>query len=58
MPDFGGHHGAQGITAITAFVTQLPALTADGYARLTVSGHHEDSAGCSESQGEAAPEPD
>lgn len=37
MPAFGEHHSPEEITAIVAFVSALPGLTADDYARLTGS---------------------
>lgn len=38
MPAFGAHHGPEGIAALTAFVTQLPGLSADDYRALTGGG--------------------
>lgn len=38
MPAFGSHHGPEGITALTAFVTRLPGLSADDYRTLTGGG--------------------
>ncbi|WP_281827453.1 c-type cytochrome [Jannaschia rubra] len=35
MPAFGAHHGPEGITALTAFVSQLPGLSPDDYRALT-----------------------
>lgn len=35
MPAFGSHHGREELTAITAFVTQMPGLSADDYAAMT-----------------------
>lgn len=35
MPAFGPHHTPEEIVALTAFVTSLPGLSADGYAALT-----------------------
>lgn len=35
MPAFGGHHGPGELTAIAAFVAQLPGLTPEAYARMT-----------------------
>lgn len=37
MPAFGGRHSSEEITAIAAFVSALPGLTADDYTRLTES---------------------
>ena len=37
MPAFGGHHDREELVALTAFVTALPGLTAEDYARLTDS---------------------
>ncbi|MFZ5779466.1 MAG: c-type cytochrome [Pseudomonadota bacterium] len=37
MPAFGGHHTRDEIQALTAFVSALPALSADDYATLTGS---------------------
>ncbi|UUP17999.1 c-type cytochrome [Nitratireductor thuwali] len=39
MPAFGEHHSAEEITAIAAFVSALPGLSADDYSRLTGSAH-------------------
>ncbi|MBM9593409.1 c-type cytochrome [Roseitranquillus sediminis] len=38
MPAFGGHHGPEGVTAITAFVTRLPGLSPEDYRALTGGG--------------------
>jgi mono/diheme cytochrome c family protein len=35
MPAFGPHHAPEQISALTAFVTTLPGLSADDYAALT-----------------------
>lgn len=35
MPAFGPHHGAEEILAITAFVAQLPGLSAEDYRAMT-----------------------
>lgn len=37
MPAFGDHHSREEITALTAFVSALPGLTAEDYSRLTGS---------------------
>ena len=45
MPSFGAHHGPEGITAITAFVTQLPGLSPEDYRALTGGGAAADAEG-------------
>ena len=45
MPAFGGHHGPEGITALTAFVTQLPGLSPADYRALTGGGAGETATG-------------
>lgn len=37
MPAFGAHHNREELVALTAFVTALPGLTAEDYARLSDS---------------------
>jgi mono/diheme cytochrome c family protein len=60
MPAFGPTHGPEAVVAITAFVQQLPGLSAEDYATLTEDGHtHDDGHGTTPAPGAArAPRPD
>lgn len=48
MPAFGEHHDAKEIIALTAFVGEMPGLSAEDYQRLSESGSHGGESGSSE----------
>lgn len=55
MPAFGQHHDEQELLAITAFVTELPGLTSEGYADATSRAGHQGHG--AEGEPPAAPDP-